>query len=141
MYNSLIFTAIDKLDWQKIKYVHNVLNIKWVSEEQGNVYEHEPSLEELREELFLIMKFVISKDIPILECGNWLVIWNNEERALISGYEGPRVEAFFIVAESYATERIENIDTLHQMLKDSLADENYENAAKIRDKINSLSKK
>lgn len=140
MYDNLIFSVIEKLDWQKIKHIHNTLNIRWISEDQGDVYEHEPSLDELKEELFLIMKFVISKDIPILECGNWLIIWNNEERALINGYEGPRVEAFFVVVESYASECIENVDILQKMLKDSLDIENYENAAKIRDKINSLTK-
>ena len=138
--DELIFSVIEKIDWQRIKYIHNVLNIKWVSDDENEVYEHEPAINELKEELFIIMKFVVSKNIHILECGNWLVVWNDEARALKNGLEGPRLEAFFTIAESYATYSCENIELLQILLQNSIDDENYENAAKIRDKINSLSK-
>jgi len=140
-YDKLIYDTILGVDWAKLSHTHSLLNIVWQSEdENGDIYDHVPSVDELKEELLLVLKYAISKNLPMLECGNWVIIWHNEEFAISNNLPGARIEAFFVVAESYAMDSDMNLDILQERLNYAIEHEQYEDAARYRDKINLLQK-
>jgi len=144
-YEKLIQEVVKSLNWQRIKYFHHVFGIKWqFQEKEGYVEERFPTIADLKEELRTLLKFIIAKNVPVLDYGNWIILWTNEETARDRGIEGARLEAIFSLEDSMAidshSEEIEAIDTIKQKMEEAISKEDYENAAKLRDKMNRLTK-
>ena len=138
-YNTLIDNVISNVNWTYVKYVHDRLEITWEPDrDDENSCAHSPSIYELQEELRIIVKFALIKDIPIVECGNWVVIWRNEKTSLTEHDNEIRLEAYFSVEHASASEMIENKDALEKLLQEMLLLEEYEKAAIIRDKLNNI---
>ena len=144
-YENLVQEVVKTINWNRIKYFHHVFGIKWQFEEkEGHVSERYPTVADLKEELRTLLKFAISKNTPVLDYGNWLILWTSEEAAEKQGLEGARLEAIFSLEDSIAVDNQADsidIDILRKKLADAISKEKYEEAAKYRDKLKSLEKK
>ena len=144
-YDNLVREVVKSINWNRIKYFHHVFGIKWQFEEkEGHIAERYPTVADLQEELRTLLKFAISKNTPVLDYGNWLILWTNEEMAAKNGNEGARLEAIFSLEDSIAIDSQKDsvdIEILKKKMAEAVAKEKYEEAAKYRDKLNSLEKK
>jgi hypothetical protein len=138
-YERMIQDVIKSINWNRIKYFHQVFGIKWQFEEKsGSIMERYPTIGELREELRSLLKFVINKDTKTLDYGNWIIFWKNEDDAKFEGLGGARLEAIFSLEECFVIDSDPGQDTvavLENKLESAIKMEKYEEAAKIRDKI------
>jgi hypothetical protein len=141
-YDNLVQNVVKSINWNRIKYFHHVFGIKWQFEEkEGHIAERYPTVLDLKEELRTLLKFAISKDTPVLDYGNWLILWTNEDSAKSQGNEGARLEAIFSLEDSIAVDKqqdIVDIEQLKEKLAEAVSKERYEDAAKFRDKLSSL---
>lgn len=139
-YEKMVQDVIKSINWNRIKYFHQVFNIKWqIEDKNGQISERYPTVGELREELRTLLNFVITKDVKTLDYGNWLVFWTNEENAYKDGYNGAKLEAIFSLEECFVIDSNPDLDTiavLENKLENAVKHEKYEEAAKLRDKIN-----
>ena len=138
-YEKMIQDVIKSINWNRIKYFHQVFGIKWQFEEKsGYIAERFPTVSELREELRTLLKFVINKNTKTLDYGNWLIFWTNEEDAYKEGLSGAKLEAIFSLEECFVIDSDPEKDTicvLENKLELAIQNEKYEEAAKLRDKI------
>lgn len=138
-YEKMIQDVIKSINWNRIKYFHQVFGIKWQFEEKdGNLLERFPTVTELKEELRTLLKFAINKNIKTLDYGNWLIFWTSEEEAKKDGLSGAKLEAIFSLEECFVIDSDPDLDTvalLENKLEMAIQNEKYEEAAKIRDKI------
>jgi hypothetical protein len=145
-YEKLVQEVIKSINWNRIKYFHHVFGIKWqFQEKEGYVAERFPTISDLKEELRTLLRFAISKNTPVLDYGNWLILWNDEDNAKKQGFEGARLEAIFSLEDSIAIDSpdsgAESILEIQNKLEEAVSKEDYEKAAKLRDKINFLEKR
>jgi excinuclease UvrABC helicase subunit UvrB len=144
-YDNLVQEVVKSINWNRIKYFHHVFGIKWQFEEkEGHIAERYPNIADLKEELRTLLKFAIAKDTPVLDYGNWLIMWTNEEAAERQGSEGARLEAIFSLEDSIAVDNQRDtidIEILKKKLAEAVEKERYEDAAKYRDRLNALEKK
>lgn len=145
-YEKLVQDVVKAMDWQKIRYFHHVFGIKWqIEEKEGYVTERFPTVPDLKEELRTLMKFVIEKNTPVLSYGHWIILWKDEETSKKEGMEGARLEAIFSLADSIAIEtpdeKNEMLDSIRKKMEEAITKEEYEKAAKLRDKIEFLEKR
>lgn len=138
-YEKMIQDVIKSINWNRIKYFHQIFGIKWQFEEKnGYIAERFPTISELKEELQTLLKFVINKNIKTLDYGNWLIFWTNEEDAYKEGFSGAKLEAIFFLEECFVIDNDSERDTisvLENKLELAIQNEMYEEAAKLRDKI------
>jgi hypothetical protein len=137
-YEKMIQEVVKSINWNRIKYFHQVFKIKWQFEEKdGHITERFPTIAELKEELRALLKFAISKNTKSLDYGNWLIFWTDEERASREGLSSARLEAIFSLEETFVIDNGENdaVQILENKLEDAIKNERYEEAAKLRDKI------
>ena len=141
----MIQDVIKGINWSKIRFFYQAFDIKWQFEEKdGYIIEKIPSISDLKDELRTLLKYVMLKDLPTLDYGNWVIYWHSEERARIEN-DSARLEAIFSVESSISIEekgeQLQDIETLKNSLKKAIEEEKYEDAAKIRDKISGAEKK
>jgi len=143
LHEKLVQDVVKSVNWARVKYFHHVFGIKWqFQEKEGYVAERFPTISELKEELKTLLKFAIAKNTPVLEYGNWLIMWTDEDLAKKQGTEGSRLEAIFSLEDSIAidssAQEKESLDSIKQKLKEAVTKEDYEKAAKLRDRIGVL---
>lgn len=138
-YEKMINDVISNINWNRVKYFHQIFGIKWQFEEKsGSILERFPTVGELKEELRTLLKFVIEKNIKTLDYGNWLIYWTNEEDSLKNGSKGAKIEAIFSLEECFVIDNdpeTESINILENKLEYAIQNEKYEDAAILRDKI------
>ena len=137
--------VVKSINWNRIKYFHQVFGIKWQFEEKdGYVVERYPTVSELKEELRTLIKFAIDKNQRELDYGNWIVRWTDDETAKLEGLESARLEAIFSLEETLVVDNQDEdltLTALNAKLEKAVTSEDYEQAAKIRDKISALQEK
>lgn len=135
----MIHEVIKTINWNRIKYFHQVFGIKWQFEERdGHVIERFPTISELKEELRSLLKFTVENNTKTLDYGNWLIFWTDEESAKKEGIASARLEAIFSLEETFVIDKSSDEDAvkiLESKLAEALEEEKYEEAAKLRDKI------
>jgi hypothetical protein len=142
-HENLVQDVIKTINWNRISYFHRVFGIKWqFQEKEGYVAERFPTVSDLKDELSTLLRFAINKNTPVLEYGNWLILWTDEETSKVRGTEGARLEAIFSLEDSIAIES-SNLDSnaieeIRIKLDEAVVKEDYEKAAKLRDKIQML---
>lgn len=138
-YEKMIQEVVKTINWNRIKYFHQVFGIKWQFEEKdGHIVERFPTISELKEELRSLLRFAISKNTRSLDYGNWLIFWTDEEAAEREGLNSARLEAIFSLEETFVIDSNDHDDTvkvLESKLEEAIKSEKYEEAAKLRDKI------
>ena len=138
-HEKMINEVIKSVNWNRIKYFHQVFGIKWQFEEkEGHISERFPTIAELKEELKTLLVFAISRNTKSLDYGNWLIFWTDEETAVSEGLSSARLEAIFSLEETFVIDNTEeevSIKLLEDKLNEAIKTEKYEEAAKIRDKI------
>lgn len=139
----LVVEVVKSINWNRIKYFHHVFGIKWqFQEKEGYIAERFPTISDLKEELRTLLRFAMSKNTPVLEYGNWLILWTDEEHAKSQGMEGARLEAIFSLEDSIAIDNsslhAESIEIAKEKLEEAISKEDYEKAAKLRDRISIL---
>ena len=142
----LIQDVIKSLNWNRISYFHRVFGIKWqFQEKEGAIEERFPTTSDLKEELKTLLNYVISKNTPVLEYGSWIIFWTNEETSRKQGSEGARLEAIFSLENAISidssTEDKNAIEDIRFSLEEAIAREDYEKAAKLRDRIAAIEKR
>jgi excinuclease UvrABC nuclease subunit len=143
----MIQEVIKTINWNRIKYFHQVFGIKWEFEEkEGYIVERFPTISELKDELRTILSFVIERNQKTLDYGNWLVFWTDEETAKQEGKPSAKLEAIFSLEDTCVVNADQNVSTvsievLENKLKEALLEEKYEKAASLRDQIASLKRK
>lgn len=146
-YEKLVQDVVKAMDWNRIKYFHHVFGIKWQfnEEKEGYFTERYPTVSDLKDELVTLMRFVIERNTPVLSYGHWIILWKDEETSKKEGIEGARIEAIFSLADSIAIESpdesIEMLDNVRKKMEEAITKEEYEKAAKLRDKIELLKRK
>ena len=139
-HEKMIHEVVKTINWNRIKYFHQVFGIKWQFEEkEGHIIERFPTISELKEELKSLLKFAIEKNTRTLDYGNWLIFWTDEDAAEREGLTSARLEAIFSLEETFVIDSNSEEDAvkvLENKLEDAVKREKYEEAAKIRDKIN-----
>ena len=141
-HEKMIQEVLKTINWNRIKYFHQVFGIKWqFDEKDGQVIERFPTISELRDELRSLLKFAINKNARNLDYGNWLIYWTDEEAAQKEGLSSARLEAIFSLEETFVIDNDGEDDAvkiLESKLDDAIKKEKYEEAAKIRHKILSI---
>ena len=139
-YEKMVQEVVKSINWNRIKYFHQVFGIKWQFEEKdGHIAERFPTIGELKEELKALLKFAINKNSKTLDYGNWLIFWTDEEAAAREGLSSARLEAIFSLEETFVIDSSKDDDAVKMLetkLDQAVKDEKYEEAAKLRDKIN-----
>jgi len=139
-HEKMVTEVVKSINWNRIKYFHQVFGIKWQFEEkEGHIAERFPTIAELKEELRALLRFAINKNTKTLDYGNWLIFWTDEEAAKKDGSSSARLEAIFSLEESFVLDNSDDDDAvkaLETKLEDALKSEKYEEAAKLRDRIN-----
>ena len=140
----MIQEVVKTINWNRIKYFHQVFGIKWQFEEKsGHIVERFPTISELKEELRSLLRFAITKNTRTLDYGNWLIFWTDEEAAKKENLTSARLEAIFSLEETFVIDNSEDDDAvkiLEDKLDNAIKHEKYEEAAKLRDKINERKK-
>jgi hypothetical protein len=145
LHEKLVQDVVKSINWNRIKYFHHVFGIKWqFQEKEGYIAERFPTVSDLKEELRTLLKFAVSKNTPVLEYGNWLILWTDEDMAKKQGSEGARLEAIFSLEDSIAIDtpekNSEDVENLRDKLEEAVTKEDYEKAAKLRDRLAVLEK-
>jgi hypothetical protein len=141
-HEKMVQEVVKSINWNRIKYFHQVFGIKWQFEEKdGNIMERFPTIGELKEELKALLVFVVNKNSKTLDYGNWLIFWTDEEGARREGLASARLEAIFALEETFVLDSDSDkeddaIKVLETKLDQAVKEEKYEEAAKLRDKIN-----
>ena len=137
----LIKEAVESIDWKKIMYFHNALNIQWqIEEDDGNIIERAPSEEEVRDELQQLLKFAVEKNLKVLDYGNWIVYWSDGETTKLDNIKGAVIEIIFS-SDSYfvnTEDTKDTLDDLNKKMRIAIEEEDYESAALLRDKIKKI---
>lgn len=143
-HEKMIQEVVKTINWNRIKYFHQVFGIKWQFEEKsGHIVERFPTISELKEELRSLLRFAITKNTRTLDYGNWLIFWTDEEAAKKENLSSARLEAIFSLEETFVIDNSEDDDAvkiLEDKLDNAIKQEKYEEAAKLRDKINERKK-
>jgi hypothetical protein len=143
-HEKMIQEVVKTINWNRIKYFHQVFGIKWQFEEKsGHIVERFPTISELKEELRSLLRFAITKNTRTLDYGNWLIFWTDEEAAKKENLTSARLEAIFSLEETFVIDNSEDDDAvkiLEDKLDNAIQQEKYEEAAKLRDKINERKK-
>lgn len=138
-HEKMIQEVVKTINWNRIKYFHQVFNIKWQFEEKdGHLLERFPTIAELKEELKALLKFAVTKNTRSLDYGNWLIFWVDEETAKKEGSTSARLEAIFSLEETFVIDNSRDSDAikiLEDKLQSAIDDERYEEAAQIKIKI------
>ena len=139
-HEKMVQEVVKSINWNRIKYFHQVFKIKWQFEEKdGNISERFPTIAELKDELRALLKFTIEKNMRTLDYGNWLIFWTDENRASKECLQSARLEAIFSLEETFIIDNSSDDDAiavLESKLEDAVKAEKFEEAARIRDKIN-----
>ena len=138
-HEKMIQEVVNTINWNRIKYFHQVFGIKWQFEEKdGHVVERFPTISELKEELKSLLKFAVEKNTRSLDYGNWLIFWTDEDAAAREGLSSARLEAIFSLEETFVIDNNEDdtVKVLEDKLDAAVKNEKYEEAAKLRDRIN-----
>lgn len=144
-YERMIQEVVKTINWNRIRYFHQVFNIKWQFEEkEGNIVERFPTVAELKEELKSLLRFAVTRNTKTLDYGNWLIFWTDEEAAKKEGLESARLEAIFSLEETFVIDNADedaSMKLLETKLEEAVGSEKYEEAAKLRDRIKTLEEK
>lgn len=140
-HEKMVQEVVKTINWNRIKYFHQVFGIKWQFEEKdGHIIERFPTIAELKEELRSLLKFAITQNTKSLDYGNWLIFWTDEVAAEREGMSSARLEAIFSLEETFVIDNDRNDEEVVKILENKLYEavqgEKYEEAAKLRDKIN-----
>ena len=144
-HEKMVQEVIKSINWNRIKYFHQVFKIKWQFEEkEGHIVERFPTIAELKEELRSLLNFAIEKNTRSLDYSNWLIFWTDEEAAQKEGLSSARLEAIFSLEETFVLDNQEESYTekiLETKLEEAISKEKYEEAARLRDKLKVFEKK
>ena len=140
LHEKLVNDVVKSINWNRINYYHRVFGIKWqFQEKEGSIAERFPTVSDLKEELRTLLRFIMNKDTPVLEYSNWLILWTSEEMAKKQGTDSARLEAIFSLESSIAidtsSKELEGIDVVNKKMEEAVVKEDYEKAAKLRDKL------
>jgi len=146
LHEKLVQDVIKSINWNRISYFHRAFGIKWqFQEKEGYIAERFPTISDLKEELRTLLRFSISKNTPVLEYGNWLILWTDEEASKNQGSDGVRLEAIFSLENSIAidtqSQEKDSIEEIKAKMEEAVSKEQYEKAAKLRDRIQNLEKR
>lgn len=143
-HEKMIQEIVRSINWNRIKHFHQAFKIKWQFEEKdGHIVERFPTISELKEELRALLKFAISKNTRSLDYGNWLIFWTDEDAAAREGLSSARLEAIFSLEETFVIDNSSDDDAikiLESKLERAIEAERYEEAARLRDKIDERKK-
>jgi excinuclease UvrABC helicase subunit UvrB len=128
-YKDAFEKVIQSINWRKIKTYHKKLNILWEVEDDKQIIKRVPTAGELRDELRSIFEHMLSQDLAYISYGNWIIFWDREES--ISG----DIRAIFRIADFIFEEDKKSLASLEIALAKAVENEDYENAAKIRDTL------
>jgi hypothetical protein len=128
-YKDAFEKVIQSINWRKIKTYHKKLNILWEVEDDKQIIKRVPTVGELRNELRSIFEHMLSQDLAYISYGNWIIFWDREES--ISG----DIRAIFRIADFIFEEDKKSLASLEIALAKAVENEDYENAAKIRDTL------
>jgi len=145
-HEKMVQEVVKTINWNRIKYFHQVFGIKWQFEEkEGHIVERFPTISELKEELRSLLKFAITKNTKSLDYGNWLIFWTDEETAAKEGLASARLEAIFSLEETFVIDNSNSEDDglkiLEEKMEEAIKNEKYEEAAKLRDRISERKKR
>ncbi len=142
--------VIDKIDWSVIRKYHKKLDIFWeFDNKDGGKTLKIPSEKDLKEELRSILQYMLEEKMEYLSYGNWIIFWNvesvfKEERLLGEIRVVFRISDYTFTDNSDShiqfQKEITDLDKskLEKLLETALKEEDYENAAFIRDCITAL---
>jgi excinuclease UvrABC nuclease subunit len=143
-YEKMVQDVIKTINWNRIKYFHQVFGIRWQFEDkEGHIAERFPTIGELKEELRALLRFAINKNSKTLDYGNWLIFWTDEEAAAKEGLNSARIEAIFSLEETFVIDNSKDDDAvkiLENKIEEAVKAEKYEEAAILRDKLISRKK-
>lgn len=142
-HEKMIQEVVKTINWNRIKYFHQVFGIKWQFEEKdGHMVERFPTISELKEELRSLLKFAITKNTRTLDYGNWLIFWTDENASEKEGLSSARLEAIFSLEETFVIDNNEGdaVKVLEDKLAEAVKKERYEEAARLREKISEKKK-
>lgn len=162
--------VIDSIDWESILKIYKILGLK-VGEDPQKIpgikkipKGEKMTSDSIKNELLIVVNYVIENDITEFEYGPWDVVWVNgeweidiseelEDIAEIEDLGGSVyvpiqdsvLELYFVPFMAVSQEKIEHTEEgqksepkdLNSKLKKALESEDYELASKIRDLINS----
>ena len=145
-HEKMVQEVVKTINWNRIKYFHQVFGIKWQFEEkEGHIVERFPTISELKEELRSLLKFAITKNTKSLDYGNWLIFWTDEDTAAKEGLASARLEAIFSLEETFVIDNSDveddGLKILEEKMEDAIKNEKYEDAAKLRDRITERKKR
>jgi hypothetical protein len=143
---------ISKIDWSTIRKYHKKLDIFWeVENKDGEKTLRIPAEKDLKEELRSILQYMAEERMEYLSYGNWIIYWNietvtNDDRLL------GEIRVIFRISDYTFTDNPEShkqfqknisgldASNLESLLENALKEEDYENAAIIRDCISAIKK-
>jgi hypothetical protein len=139
-YELMIQDIVKGINWSRIRFFHQAFDIKWQFEEKdGYIVEKVPTIADLKDELRILLRYVILKDLETFDYGNWVIYWHSEERAKNTELGIARLEALFTIEDSISVETRGvdplDIEKLKNNLDEAIKEERYEDAAKFRDKL------
>lgn len=144
--------VISKIDWTTIRKYHKKLDIFWeVENEKGEKSLKIPTEKDLKSDLRSILQYMIDEKMEYLSYGNWIIFWNNEtvidEDRLLG-----EIRVIFRISDYTFTDNSEthkqfqrnlsglDKNKLENLLEVAIKEEDYENAAILRDCISAIKK-
>lgn len=143
---------ISKIDWSTIRKYHKKLDIFWeIENEKGDKSLKIHTEKDLKEDLRSILQYMVDEKMEYLSYGNWIIFWNNEtvtdEERLLG-----EIRVIFRISDYTFTDNPEshkqfqkNLSSLDRtklenLLENAIKEEDYENAAILRDCISAIKK-
>lgn len=141
---------LSKIDWIKIQDYHKKLNIQWdIENKDGNIETKIPGVNDVKNEVQDLLLYMFDNGLDYLSYGNWVIFWENEDDVMLGEVRVIfRLEDYLFKQKKQPSnyvhtpfENSEDVEELKLELERAVEDEDYESAAKLRDKILKLDKK
>ena len=145
-----IESVISRIDWTSIRKYHKKLNIFWEIEGQNQKQLKIPTEKDLQDELRSILQYMYEEKVDYMSYSHWVIFWNMDEN-LHEEHLG-QIRVIFRISDYTFTEDAKthqdfrknlsqlDINNLEKLLSRAIEEEDYENAAIIRDSIIDLIK-
>jgi len=157
-FERMINEVIENLDWRMILGFYEKLDLTWYGKDlskKNRLEKRNPTIEELKNELKTICRFVVQKGVTDYVYDHWTIIYidpnDYEDDEYFKDDFGAQLEVIFSPTRSLSFENMveypgeeeeENVSQiememviLEDLLNKSVAKEEYEAASKYRDKI------
>lgn len=139
----MINNVISNVDFVKILHFCKKNNILYqFVDDKGNFLERCPSISDLVDDLGTILIYVIERDLEYFQYGNWVITWKNKKKSMTSGNEAESLEVIFSLDRVFIMNDSDSnrIKTLEEMLNVAIENEEFEQASKLKEKIDELLK-